>query len=552
MQVLIKGMRALQLYLPNNPIYQKARDNIKGGFEPVWEECSELELRINESDFIWDDAVVLSQPSRSDSVAWVLYKDGVRSITLSPGVEDEEIVRFLDMIHKARNLPAEASDDLLTLLWEQDFQFVRYDSIELGEDDVAPLEPSASSWSTSPPTEETVREQLQEDVEEGEEGEAEEPASRESGIVRMEDFDSTLYFLDDDELKYLKNEIDREYKQDLRGNVLAMLFDLLELQTFSTVRAELISIVDNFVPYLLGVGDFRSVSYLLAEIRVVLERARELVPEQRQELLDLPGKLSQPDALNQLLQSLDEAVVHPTEDELGGLFTELRPEAIEGVLEWMPRLENERVRGLLEHAVRRLAQAHPDQVIKTLESGEDVVLLETVRLVSNMKLPPFVPSLGKLLTHDDVEVRRAATEALSAIGSPGAMKELERAIDDGDRDVRIAAVRVMAERGHRNALSKIEQAVKGKALRQADLTERQAFFEAYGVLAGPAGIESLRQMLVGKGLLRRKEDPETRACAAMALGKIGTPEAHSALQALGGEKDPLVKNAINRALREVG
>ena len=551
MQVLIKGMRALQLYLPNNPIYQKARVNIKAAFEPVWEECSELELRINESDFIWDDAVVLSQPNRSDSVAWVLYKDGVRSVTLSPGVEDEEIVRFLDMIHKARNLSAEASDDLLTLLWEQDFQFVRYVAIELGEDDVAPLEPSASSWNTAPPTEDTVREQLQEDVEEGE-AEAEEPARRESGIVRMEDFDSTLYFLDDDELKYLKNEIDREYNQDLRGNVLAMLFDLLELQTFGTVRAELISIVGNFVPYLLGVGDFRSVSYLLSEIRVVLERARELLPEHRQELLDLPSKLSQRDALNQLLQSLDEAVVHPTEDELGGLFSELQPEAIEGVLEWMPRLENQRVRGLLEHAVRRLAQAHPDRVIKTLESGEDVVLLETVRLVSNMKLPPFVPPLGKLLTHHDVEVRRAATEALSAIGSPGAMKELERAIDDGDRDVRIAAVRVIAERGHRNALSRIEQAVKGKALRQADLTERQVFFEAYGVLAGPAGIASLRPMLVGKGLLRRKEDPETRACAAMALGKIGNEEALATLQALGGEKDPLVKNAINRALREAG
>lgn len=522
---------------------------MKAAFQPVWEECSELELQVNESDFIWDDAVVLSQPTRSESVPWVLYKDGVRSLTLSPGVEDEEIVRFFAVVHKARNLPPEASDDLLTLLWEQDFQSIRYVTIELGEDDVPALEQSDSNWNTSPSSEEAVREQVEEDVEEGE---AEEPAGRESGIVKMEDFDSTLYFLDEDELKYLRNEIDREYSQDLRGNVLSMLFDLLELQTFSTVRAELISIVDNFVPYLLGVGDFRSVSYVLSEIRVVLERARELLPEHRQELTELPSKLSQREALDQLLQSLDEAVVHPSEEELAGLFSELRPEAIEGVLEWMPRLENERVRGLLEHAVRRLAQAHPEQVIKTLEAAEDKVLLETVRLVANMKLPPFVPSLGKLLSHDDAAVRRAAADALAAIGSPGAMKELERAIDDGDREVRLAAVRVIAERGHRSALSKIEQVVTGKALRRADLTERQVFFEAFGLLAGKAGVELLRPMLSGKGLLRRREDPETRACAAMALGKIGSAEAQSALESLKGEKDPLVKNAINRALRGAG
>ena len=49
--------------------------------------------------------------------------------------------------------------------------------------------------------------------------------------------------------------------------------------------------------------------------------------------------------------------------------------------------------------------------------------------------------------------------------------------------------------------------------------------------------------------LKRKEDPETRACAAMALGRIGTESARASLQKAQQEKDPLVKNAINRALR---
>ncbi len=544
MQVLVKGLRALQLYLPNNPIYQKAAQNIRTAFEPVWEECAELTLLVTESEFKWEDEVVLSQPDRNDSVPWVLFKDGVRFLTLSPGVEDEEIVRLLDVIHRARGLTGESDDDLLTLLWEQDFQFVRYVTIELGEEGVPQLETSESVFGgPEGPQDESLRQQVSED--------AQQPEASPS-IVSMEDFDATLYFLDDDELNYIEAEIGREYSQDLRGSVLALVFDRLELQTYAAVRSELISIIENFLPYLLGAGDFRSVAYILSELRVITERARELLPEHRRQLEELPARLSSRESIGQLMQSLDEAVVHPTENELASLFRELRAEALESVLEWMSQLSNERVKDLLERSAQRLVQAHPDQVAKTLETENEKVLLGLLKLISGLKLPTFVPALGDLLAHESAEVRAGAANALAAIASPGAMKQLEKAIDDQDRDVRIAAVRVLSERGHRGAFAKIEAAVNGKVLRNSDLTEKKAFFEAYGTLSGPPGLTALRPMLKSKGLLKRKEDPETRACAALALGKIGGEEVRQILNdAMKDEKEPLVRNAINGALREM-
>src|SRR5207253_1765921 len=297
--------------------------------------------------------------------------------------------------------------------------------------------------------------------------EQEAPPKRE-GVVSIDDFDTTLYFLEDSEVEYLRKDVEREYAQDLRRNVLSMLFDLLELQTYGTVRAELISIIENFIPYLLGAADFRSVALILRETRAILQRARELIPEHRKTLEGLPARLSQHDALSQLLQSLDEAAVHPTEDELSELFQELRP------------------------------------------------------------------------------------DALSAISSPSAMRLLEKAIDDADRDVRIAAVRFLGSRGYRNAAARIQSMVTGSKLRSADLTEKMAFFEAFGALVGAKGIPALEKMLAAKGLLTRKEDPETRACAAMALGKVRTPEARAVLERAVQDKDPLVRNAVTRALREVG
>ena len=91
----------------------------------------------------------------------------------------------------------------------------------------------------------------------------------------------------------------------------------------------------------------------------------------------------------------------------------------------------------------------------------------------------------------------------------------------------------------------------GKSVAGMDLTEKMAFFEAYGAIAGAAGLKPLSALLLPKGLLRMKESSETRACAAIAIGKIRTPEARELLQRAAEDKDLVVRNAVSRALREV-
>jgi len=553
MQVVSKGMRATQLYLPNNPVYQRAVDNIRGAFRGIWQATDDLVFDIGETDIRWEDHAVYSQEQRNESIAWTLYKDGVRSLTFKPGVEDAEIVRFLAVLHQAKNLSADAPDDLLTLLWAEDFQFVNYTFRELASENAVPIERGeaptipggggggeAGDGRGVDPS--TVRRQVEEEA----------PPKRE-GLVSVDDFDTTLYFLDDKEIEYLHKEVEREYAQDLRRNVLAMLFDLLELQTYGTVRSELISILENFIPYLLGAGDFRSVAFILRESKVIQQRARELIPEHRATLESLPGRLSQTDALSQLLQSLDEAAGHPSEEELSELFTELRAEALATLMGWLPRLTNERVRELVKGSAERLATTHAPEVLKALGSDDPAVQLEMVRLAGRLKLPGAPDGMGPLLEKGDRELKLVVVEALTTIASPNAVRLLEKAIDDGDRDVRIAAVKFLGQRGHRNAFPRIEAAVLGSKLKDSDLTEKMTFFEAYGALAGTAGIPTLEKLLVPKGgLLARKEDPETRACAAMALGKIRAPAAREVLQKVAQDKEPLVRNAVSRALREVG
>ena len=208
-------------------------------------------------------------------------------------------------------------------------------------------------------------------------------------------------------------------------------------------------------------------------------------------------------------------------------------------------------RETLLHAAR-LAQANAGEVLKALGSEDSGAQLEMVKLAGRLKLPGAPDGMEPLLASGDRGLKLAVVEALTAIASPAALRLLERAIDDSDRDVRIAGVRFLASRGYRNAAARVEAIVSGSKLRNADLTEKMAFFEAYGTLVGAKGIPALDKLLVAKGLLGKREDPETRACAAMALGKVRTPEARAVLERAAQDKEPLVRNAVARALREVG
>ncbi|HEX9484456.1 MAG TPA: HEAT repeat domain-containing protein, partial [Gemmatimonadaceae bacterium] len=160
-----------------------------------------------------------------------------------------------------------------------------------------------------------------------------------------------------------------------------------------------------------------------------------------------------------------------------------------------------------------------------------------------------VTPIAKVLADGTSELRLAAVQALNEIGSPGALQALERSVDDPERDVRVATIRVLMNRAYRPVLSRLEGIVKGKAIRDADLTEKMAVFEAYGTLCGDAGVPALDNMLNGKSMFGRREDAELRACAAVALGRIKSANAQESLRKAANEKDVVVRNAVAKALR---
>lgn len=537
MRHLTRAARARQLYLPNNPVYQRSIEALREAFVAVWKETAELSLQITESEFTWYGHTVHRETSRAEGLPWTCYKDGLREITLIEGFEAEEMIVLLDVLQRVRIASVEG-DDLLTLLWEQEFAFLRYRFVDVGVDAPAIL-PSPQAAMERQISPEDVRADARE-----------QPAPERNTIVRLEDLDSTLYFLDENEIEYLKGEVQREQESNLRLSVLAIMLDILELQPDARAQEEVCEILETFMPHLLSEGDYGSVAYLLREADAVAANGAALSDAIRQRARQLPDRLSDPGVLAQLMQVLDDSPVAPRQTELDALFEQLRPGTLGVVLGWLKQAQHPEVRAALERTATRLASANTGEMLKLMLAQDPAVATEAMRRAADLKTPAAVTQLARVLAEGSVALRQEAVQALVAIGSPGAFRVLESALDDADREVRMLAVRAIGARGHRNALAKIEAVVKGRGVREADLTEKMAFFEAYGQLAGAEGIALLDEMLSARSLLlRRRVDPDIRACAARALGKIGTPAALEVLRRAADDNDVRVRSEINRALR---
>lgn len=542
--MLDKAVRAQRLYQANNPVYRSFIAATETAFARLWDRISSLTVGIEENSFRWYNRSFPAGDGR-DSMPFLFFKDGIRFVTFLPGFEDE-IERFLDVVNRARMQDQRTDDDMVTLLWQQEFSCFQYSYVDALAEGLHVPRP------TTPKLVGVELTLVRNDAAGELKGEPKPPAVEAgqptvAGLINRDDFEETLYFLEPSELERLHNEVEMEWNRDVKTDVLNGMFDRIE-DGYPEWRTEILRILRQMLPMFLGSGDLRSATLVLVELNVVMERA-DLSDEHRAEALKLYSELSEPTVLTQLMRSLEDGSIDPSGTELGVFLKHLGPAAMPVLLSAIERTDVPALQERLRAAIEGLANAHRDRVVALLTDTDPQVLRGASRLAGQLTITQAAPALAGLLSHDDPVVRRIAVESLIRIRTSLALDAIQQALGDDDRDVRVAAARGLATLRYAPARSRIEEMLESRTIRDADLTEKIAFFEAYGTIATTDSVALLDRMLNGRRLFG-KESPEMRACAAMALGRVGSPAARAALQKSSAESNPIVRNAVMKALRQ--
>lgn len=526
------ALRSFRLYGGDSPMLERFLTAVGDRFREIWQHAPSLELQVEEHRFTWEGVQVFPQGGDSGDLPFLFYKDGVRDLTFTPGFEGE-VSRFLGVIARASQV-REEEDDLVTLLWEEDLDYLRYNFVEVSAETVE------LGGSPHPPPAQVDPSAVQEAA-------AAQPQADERGF-KPDDFQETLYFLDEAELRRLADEVRREAERDLWGDVVSALFDRLE-DGDPERQLRILHLFGELLSSMLGAGRLDRSAAMLRELVEIASRPGVLAPEALRQMRELFGQLADPATVQQLVQILEDSPDAVRGEHLNTLLGFFPPESLAPLMRSVEAVTRPDVRRVLEQAVERLATGHRDSVVALLHDSDPMLVAGAARWVARLQIGGAAQELLRLLADPSPAVRLAAIEAIQELRAATAGKALVGLLEDRDREVRVAAARALSALEFASARGPLEEVVTSKRIRSADRTEKIAFFEAYGRLAGPEGVTLLDRILNGKSWLGKGESAEIRACAALSLARVRHPSARVALSAAANDDDPVVRSAVARALR---
>lgn len=541
-----KAFRAFQLYDENNPVRQRFVETLRVEFVKLWEELDKLVVTMDEDRIYLSGNEVYFSESRNDSLAFLFFKDGVREVTFLPGVEAHELDAFLGVLQKARKLVPEG-DDLLTVLWEEELVYFQYQYVDLLAEG---LDLPEGGPGNSGPELQAALAAEDEEIEAAEAGE--EAAPDQPQTVSQDDFNPTLYVLDPREMETLRAELQKELKRDIRSDVLAALFDRIEDPSRRDRQSEILGILHTLLPNFLSRGGLVAATNVLMELRRLASIEGMFDEVRTREAHAILEEISSADAVEELIQALYHGTVRASPAQLATFLGFLLGDALAPLLRESETVQHRELQAVLRKAVQGIANQHRPALIALLEDSDPILVAAAARLAGEMQVNEAASSLIGLLSHADAGVRLAAVEAAIALKASMVAAALETTLEDPEREVRVAAARALGELKYGPAAGTLAKVIGSKRIRQADITEKVAVFEAYGVTGGAGAVDVLDGLLNRKGLLGKRESTEMRAAAALGLGRIADPAARTALEKATQDEDPVVRSNVNRALRQEG
>jgi len=137
-KLLSRAAKNYQMYLSNNRMFRTSLENLKTALSEFLEENETL------------TDTVYSNTDKHQSIAFRMYRDGVRLLSFHQGISDDDLLAFFEALTRCMETD-NLEEDFVTLMWAKDLQAITYYEVNDFEADYKSLSDHAGNELAAPP-----------------------------------------------------------------------------------------------------------------------------------------------------------------------------------------------------------------------------------------------------------------------------------------------------------------------------------------------------------------------------------------------------------------
>ena len=126
---LHQAYRDLRLYPAGHPSTKNAMELARRAVEAHLDALGPLVLGVTEFSLAYEGEDVYAHVENRDNLAFLMFRDGIRTLTLLPGIEQAELEVLIDCLSRADQM-VDTDQDLSTALWEHDLVHIQLEVVD--------------------------------------------------------------------------------------------------------------------------------------------------------------------------------------------------------------------------------------------------------------------------------------------------------------------------------------------------------------------------------------------------------------------------------------
>jgi len=533
LRLVVKTRKVLRLYENENEVSRRLEDTLATTAFDHLEKWGPCELNVLESELRLGDATIYEADERADNIAFSLFRDGIRQLTLLPGIDRRELHDLLTAINRVSQA-SNTDEDLVTIFWERDFTHIRYVAVE---------EMSEAGGGVS------VEDQLSSgQLESG-------PAA---GGVDLEDLSRPVKHLPIEACMLTEKEaeqLDRQLAEQDEDGLARVLIDLAidltllseEEEARDKIAAGLVTILDQMVAEE-AVGEAIEAVGILDELTETEQAESAPVTVLRDRVLH---DLAEPKRLAAILENAETR--GPQLGLLRYLLMRLGESALPPVVAGLADLKSEDLQAVAAEVIHAAGPVGIRHLVDHLDAGgkkDSEFFRAVLQLLRRIPGDETVEVVERLLEEPDPPVRRQALRGLGPYREGNAGKLWLRLLDDEDEQVRMQAVSAIVRGGLPAVTEHLMQRAMDPAFAARSEEEKRHLMSGIGRLAKDEALGWFEQVLgtARGGLFASRREREMVRAAVTGLRAVGSQGASKLLGELARSGSRQVRAACRESL----